>query len=147
MSGISAFVAPATFLGFNGPLGMIAGMVFIVLWAFVGLDQCMTHLTRTQAGIVMQAGEALAVAAKVNKRDQSRLKTDAVYPKSLVVIERTYGKRFGSHTVAISAYIYIALHGLASKAASCVSRLAMRVEIDADPRCQQIAALLRRQTQ
>ena len=63
VSVISAFGPPAIFLGFDGPIGIIAGMIFVAAWAFVGLDQCMTHIARVHARTIAAAASELATSA------------------------------------------------------------------------------------
>lgn len=66
VSAISAFGAPLIMMGFDGGIGLVAGAVFIALWAFIGLDQCMTHISRMQAEAVARECAKLARFARVN---------------------------------------------------------------------------------
>lgn len=59
ISAISAFVAPALMLGIAGPFGLLAAALFIALWTFCGLGQCMTHKAALHAQAVARATSTL----------------------------------------------------------------------------------------
>lgn len=63
---ISAFAAPAIVLGFCTAIGLIPASMFIALWTFFGLDQCMTHIVAVHATLVSIACRELADTASVD---------------------------------------------------------------------------------
>jgi hypothetical protein len=68
---IGAFGAPAIFLGIDGPYGILAGIIFVALWAFVGLDQCMAHIARVHTSVVADACSALTLAASEHHQKEN----------------------------------------------------------------------------
>ncbi|WP_321941614.1 hypothetical protein [Paraburkholderia tropica] len=62
---ISAFAAPSIVLGFCTAIGAIPASMFIVLWAWFGFDQCMTHIVAVHATLVSIACKELADTASV----------------------------------------------------------------------------------
>ncbi|WP_322092843.1 hypothetical protein [Paraburkholderia bannensis] len=62
---ISAFVAPSIVLGFCTAIGVIPASMFIVLWTWIGLDQCTTHIVAVHATLMSIACKELADTASV----------------------------------------------------------------------------------
>lgn len=64
ISMVSAFAAPAFILSIDGGGGLIAGAIFIALWAFFGIGQTMTHKAELHALAVADATARLCEAVK-----------------------------------------------------------------------------------